>query len=355
MLDVYMDRSTIATFVNGVKKSRKEVDISKLNRLIKSEAFVKKGCRLTLDAEIETKAAQVLSYFTQGIGDNKKPSFTTLTEESVTKNKWSVALLDASNEITNVVSKHIFVIDRSKLWDDLEALLFSKPEQTKMFPIIPVGLSKPGEPVDSLIAFNGWNTLIKHPLVPLTDAILIDSYFLKPEAFRDIYGDYDVPAYVEDSLIPLLKLLSKYALNEQFTVNIFTEFPKDEDNIAKELFSKLEMSVKKHELGINLVLVHTKFLNQHKRILYTNYFSLKTGLSFYHFKRDEVTGFNTDDVSIYPFASDNTSTDPHSIMLKDLANLHALIQKSTTKIYGDKANLSPMLIQAHNQLNPTKP
>lgn len=355
MLDVYMDRLTIASFVNGVKKSRKEMNISKLNRLIKSEAFIKQGCRLILDAEIETKAGQVLSFFTQGIGDNKKPSFSTLTAESVTKNKWSVALIDSSNEINKFVSKHTFTINRDKLWCDLETLLFSKPEQTKMFPVIPIGLSEPGEPVDALKAFNGWNTLIKHPLVPLTDAIIIDSYFLKPEAFRDIYSDFDVAAYVEDSLIPLLKLLSKYALNEQLTVNIFTEFPKDVNNIAEELFAKLEKSVKKHELGINLVLVLTKFLNQHKRILYTNYFSLKTGLSFYHFKSDEVTGFNTDDVSIYPFALDNTSTDPHIIMLNDLASLYALLQKPATKIYGDEANLSPMLIQAHNQLNPTKP
>lgn len=355
MLDVFMDRSTIASFVYGVKKSRKEIDISKLNRLIKSEAFVKHGCRLTLDAEIETKAGQVLAYFTQGIGDNKKPSFSTLTAESVTKNKWSVALLDSSNEINEAVSKHTFVINRGKLWDDLEALLFSKPEQTKMFPIITVGLSEPGEPVDFLKAFNGWNTLIKHPLVPLTDAIIIDSYFLKPEAFRDLYGDFDLSAYVEDSLIPLLKLLSKYALNEHLTVNIFTEFPKDVYNIAEELFSKLEKSVKKHELGINLVLVLTKFLKQHKRILYTNYFSLKTGLSFYHFKSDEVTGYKKDEVSIYPYASDNPSTDPHSIMLMDLAEFYALVQKPATKIYGDKANLSPMLIQAHKQLNPANP
>ncbi len=353
MLDVYMDYKMASAFINAADKTTKEKDLRKRNRLTKAELFIRQSCNLKLDANIKKFNSNIYTFFTQGVGENGTVVSKEFIEDEITENRWAVALLDTSNEITKVVSKHIFVINRDKLWDDLDTLLFSKPEQVKMFPIIPVGLSNFKEPVNSLNAFNGWNTLIKHPLVPLTDAIIIDSYFLKPEAFRDIYGDYDVPAYVEDSLIPLLKLLSKYALNEQLTVNIFTEFHVDADNIAEELLSQLEKSIKEHELGIILILVVTKFLNQHKRILYTNYFSLKTELSFYHFKNDEVTGYKKDEVSIYPFASDNPSTDPHSIMLMDLAEFYALVQKPATKIYGHKANLSPMLIQAHNQLNPT--
>lgn len=353
MLDVYMDRTMIATFLNGANKARKDkdIDISKLNRYTKAEAFLKKSCKLTLDAEIKTKAGQVLTYFMQGLGENEKPSFDTLTTASVTKNKWSVALLSDSSAIFKEVSKCICTIHKDRLWDDLSTLTFSAPEQATVFPIIPSGHDRFKESTNSLKTFNGWDTFFKHPLVPLTDVILIDSYFLKPEAFKDSYGDYDVQAYVEFSLLPLLKLLNTYALDNQLTINIFTELRLDEDNIADELHDQLVKAIELNGLSIKLVLAVAKHLNQHKRVLYTNYFSLRTELSFYHFQANEVTGFKKDEVSIKPYAVDSPNNDPHSIMLDDLADFYKLIRKPETKIYGDKANLSPMISQAYNQLN----
>ena len=108
-------------------------------------------------------------------------------------------------------------------------------------------------------------------------------------------------------------------------------------------------------LNIKLVLVVAKYLNQHKRILYTNYFALRTELSFYHFQNDKVSGHKKDEVLIKPFAVDNLSGDPHSIMLNDLADFYKLTQTPGPKIYGNQANLSPILAQAYNALNPPKP
>lgn len=351
MLDLYMDRTMIAAFVNGAKKAKKETDISKLNRYTKAEAFIKKGCRLTLDAEIQSQAAQVLAYFTQGLGDNEKPSFNSLNTKTLTKNKWSVALLNSDSEIFEEVSKSLFTISKDDLWDQLSTLLFNGPEQSTDFPIIPEGLSSYKTTSNALKTFKGWSTFNKHPLVPLTDVIIIDPYFLKPEAFKDRSDDYNVRAYVEYSLLPLIKLLSKYALNERLTLNIFTECHEDCSEIAMELFDHLNQTINDNHLNIKLLLVFPKYLNQHKRILYSNYFALRSELSFYHFQYEKVTGFKKDEVSIKPFAVDNLSNDPHITMLDDLADFYLLTQKHNTQFYGDKVNLSKMIQQAYNQLN----
>jgi hypothetical protein len=354
MLEVYIDRTMIASFVNGVKKSRKEMDISKLNRLIKAEAFIKKGCKLTLDADIQSQAGQVLSYFTQGLGNNEKPSFNSLNTKTLTKNKWSVALLNSDSEIFEEISKSLFTISKDNLWDQLYALLFIGPGQSTDFPIIPEGLSSQKINSTALKSFKGWSTFTTHSLVPLTDAIIIDPYFLRPEAFKDSYNDYNVSAYVEYSLLPLMKLLSKYALNNQLTLNIFTEYHEECSEIAQELFDYLNQSIIDNQLNIKFLLVVPKYLNQHKRILYSNYFALRSELSFYHFQNEKVSGYKKDEVSIKPYAVDNLSNDPHATMLDDLADFYHVIQKPNTQFYGDRTNLSNMIQQAFNHLNQNK-
>lgn len=342
----------IAPFANALVKNRKEVDnFDKRNRINKVEAFVKKGCKLTLDLEIKEKAANILNLFTQGLGDNEKPSFVNLTAEFITKKKWSVALLNAQSEINKEASKHILTINKEKLWDDLSRLLFHSPEQSTIFPIIPSDLNHSKETLYAPNTFNGWNTLIKFPLAPLSDAIIIDPYFLKPEAFKDDYGNYDVQDYVECSLIPLMKLLSNYALNKQLTVNIFTEYRENYETIADELFRRLSKSIFDNNLNIELSIVIPEFLSLHKRVLYTNYFSIRTELSFWHFQTDKVTGKKKDEVSIKPYAVDNLNTDPHSIMLADLADLHSLLVNKKTNVYGSKKHLSKMIQQAFSKLN----
>ncbi len=351
MLDVYIDRKMIAAFVNGASKAKRETDISKLNLYVKAEAFIKKGCKLKLDSEIQSQAGQVLSYFTQGLGDNEKPSFTSLNTKTLTKNKWTVALLTSNSDFFDEVSKSLFTISTNDLWDRLSALLFNMPEQSTDFPIIPEGLNNHKDTPINLKSFKGWSSLLTHPLVPLTDAIIIDPYFLKPEAFKDSYDDYITSAYVNQSLLPLMKLLSHYALNKQLTLNIFTECYMDCNEIAQELFDYLNQTILDNQLNITLVIIVAKSLKQHKRILYTNYFALKTELSFYHFQEYKVTGYKKDDFLIKPFAVENPNIDPHTTMLDDLADFHELLQKSNIKIFGVKSNLSHIIPQAYNQVN----
>lgn len=354
MLEVFMDRSMAVAFVNSCNKARKESDIQKRNSMMKVEAFIKQACKLKIDVGFKEYNKQLLTFFTQGVGDQAAPSYIALNEESVSANKSSVALLEKSNPLFSAISKRNYTIHKDNISKDLARLMFDAPTQTTTFQIIPHGLPQIRITDKPVKTFEGWNTLIKHPLVPLTDVVIIDPYFLKPESFKDSYDNIDVQAYVQHSLLPLMELLSRYKLGKILTLNIFCEQHPDTDDLDRELFDQLELSIRENNLDIKLIFVVSKYLNQHKRILYTNYFALKTELSFYHFQADKVTGYKKDEVSIKPFALDNPNTDPHSIMLDDLADFHKLLQKPGTKILGDKSNLSQMIIQAYNQLNPTR-
>ncbi len=229
--------------------------------------------------------------------------------------------------------------------------MFNAPEQTTTFPIIPDGIDRNRKIAVSLKTFEGWNTFNKYPLVPITDVIIIDSFFFKPNGHRNTKTDYFVEAYVKNSLLPLFKLLSNYSLDNHLTVNIFTEWYEDYENIARKLFDQLELMLKENDLNIELLLVITENLNEHKRILYTNYFALRTELSLHQFQTYKVTGKRKDDVIINPFAVDNLSTDPHNSMMVNLADLFLKFTDNKTRVIGKRSNLSKMIHQAFNKTN----
>ncbi|HMM12914.1 MAG TPA: hypothetical protein PKE03_12535 [Bacteroidales bacterium] len=346
MLDVYMDYNMTLAFVRAVEKTNRVKDLSQRSRLIKAESFIKQACNLKIDKNIKHYCSHILASFNQGVGEKGKPSYVDIEKNIIMENKSAVALLDKKNPLFPDVSNCNLTITGENLIENLALLMFSAPEQVVLFEIIPSGIQPREKTEDSPNVFKGWNTLIKHPLVPMTDAIIIDPYFLEPASH-----DNDIKSYVDYSLLPLFKVLNQYALNRKLTINIFTEYKKqnsreESHKFAGELFEQLESSIKINELDIKLLMVLNKSLNQHKRILYTNYFSLRTELSFHHFRSDDVTGKKKDEVNIKPFAVDNPNTDPHSIMIDDLADLHLLTQKPDTKFFGKKSNLSPMIIRA---------
>ena len=355
MLEVYMDRKVAIAFVNTFGKAKNEPDLSKRMRLMKIESFIKLACILKLENTFKEFNKQLLPFFTQGVGEHSTISFEIFDEIGINKNKCAIAILDKENPLFQIVSKENLTIQKEKFQDELTSLMFNSPEQTIKIPIIPEGIYRNRKNVDSFKTFNGWNTFLKHPLVAMTDVIIIDSYFLKPKGSNYVKTDFLVKAYIRNSLLPLFKILIKYSLDNHLTVNIFTEWNEDYESIARDLFDQLELILNENNLNIDLLFVVSENLNEHKRILYTNYFALRTELSLHQFQTDKVTGSRKDDVIINPFAVDNLSDDPHNSMMVDLADLFLKFTDNRSRVIGKRSNLSPMLIQAHNQLNPNKP
>lgn len=356
MLEVHMDRIMGIAFVNTFSKAKNEPDLSKRIRLMKIESFIKQASKLKLDNTFKEFNKQLLPFFTQGVGKYGSISFDTIDEKIIKKNKCAVALLDKGNPIFLKVSKENLTIPKEKLQEDLASLMFNAQDQATSFQIIPENVKLKNVSANNLISLKGWNTFIKYPLVPMTDIIIIDPYFLLPKGFKDTFDDYVIEDYILYSLLPLLKVLNKYSINKHLTVNIFTESCNEEDRnecIASELFSSLNQAIKDNDLNIDLLLIVAKNLNQHKRILYTNYFALKTELSFHHFHANKVTGNKKDEAFIKPFAVDDPRADNHSAMMDDLADLYHKITENKTIVIGNRKNLSEMILQAHNQLDPT--
>lgn len=343
MLEVFIDRGMIAPVVNAINSNRKEhlkLDDRKLAILV--EDFLKQGCNLHLDDEIKLKSANVLTQFTQGMGENRKPVFVRLSAEIITRKKWSVALLDKASGLYERVANQILTIERNNFWTSIASLLFESPNQEIHYEIRPY-MSKGG---NGACRFKGWKSLTDGKLVPLTDAIIIDPYFLKPVGFRK--DDFvDIQAYARESLLPLLELLYSYSINKQIFVNIFTERQRDNCDAA-ELMNYLEELVQQSAPGIKLLLIEVANLSQHKRILYSNYFAIRTELSFHHFRGDKVFSYKKDEMSVIPFARDKFGS-KHQTMLGDLVELYHLSFKQDSLIYNNIENLSPMIIQAYKQ------
>ncbi len=357
MLEVHMDRIMGIAFVNTFVKAKNEPDLSKRIRLMKIESFIKQASKLKLDNTFKEFNKQLLPFFTQGVGKHGSISFDIIDEKSIKKNKCAVALLDKGNPIFLKVSKENLTIPKEKLQEDLASLMFNAQNQATSFQIIPENVKPKNVSAPNLISLNGWNTFIKYPLVPMTDIIIIDPYFLLPEGFKDTYDDYVIEDYILYSLLPLLKVLNKYAINKHLTVNIFTEGCNEvgrNESIASVLFTSLDQAIKDNDLNIDLLLIVAKNLNQHKRILYTNYFALKTELSFHHFHANKVTGNKKDEALIKPFAVDDPRTDNHSAMMNDLADLYNKFNDNRSIVIDNRNNLSEMILQAHYQINLSK-
>ena len=356
MLDVYMDYKMASAFINAADKTTKEKDLRKRNRLTKAELFIRQSCNLKLDANIKKFNSNIYTFFTQGVGENGTVVSKEFIEDEITENRWAVALLDKVNPLISNTSKSNLTISKEQLWESLFSLMFNSPEQVTAFQIIPNDLQNGRNVSSKLNTFYGWKTFKKHNILPLTDAVIIDPYFLQPEEFKDSYYQYDVANYVEKSLGPMLELLYANSLDKPLTVNIFTRLPKNQKTTLlnpQELFDCLNLYAQKFIKPINLLIVVGRKLNLKYRVMYTNYFALNSELSFYQFQNEFVTGNEEARLIISPFAVDEVKTDLHNSMIRDLSKLYHLYFERNAQIYGQRKNLSPMLIQAHNQLNPT--
>ena len=353
MLEVYMDRKMTLAFVKLLDKNKEELAIDKRMKMTKSESFIKQACKLKLDKRLAEHNNSIVTLFTQGVGDDGQVKLVELDHKTIRDNKCAVAFLESGNPLHSIVSKTNLTINQERLNENLTSLMFIAPNQTTVFQIFPDKYQTINKNAFNGIIFNGLNSLYEYPLVQLSDVLIVDAYFLKPEGFKNTNDKYDLSAYVENSIVPLMKLLHYYSINNQLTINIFTEWQKESYSQGELLFNLMTEALQKHNLNIKLLIVVAQHLNQHDKMLYSNYFSINSGLSFHQFQQNRVTGYKKSKVSINPFAVDNLSTDPHLEMMNDLAHLFQVFIDYNTSVFGIEEDLSPMLIQAHNQLNPT--
>jgi len=355
MLEVYMDRKMTLAFVKLLDNNKEEFALDKRIKMTKSESFIRQACKLKLDKRLAEHNNSIVTLFTQGVGDDGQVKLVELDHKAIRDNKCAVAFLESGNPLHSIVSKTNLTIDQERLYENLTSLMFIAPNQTTAFQIFPDKYQIINKNAFNGIIFNGLNSLYEHPLIQLSDVIIADAYFLKPEGFKNKNGTYNLSEYVEKSIVPLLKLLLHYSIHGKLTINIFTEWQKESLRQAALLFDLMTDAIKKSNLNIKLLLVVAQHLNQHDRMMYSNYFAINSGLSFHQFQENNVLGYKKSKVSISPFAVDNLSTDPHLEMMNDLAHLFQVFIDYNTSVFGIEEDLSPMLIQAHNQLNPTKP
>ncbi len=361
MLDVYIDRKMAEAFVNAVPKIKKEKNHSRRNRLTKAELFIRQACNLKLDEKIKKYSSHVAIFFNQGVGEHGTVLYKEFDEEEISKNNWAVALIDEENPLISKISKSNLTISKEQLWEGLISLMFNSPNQATDFGIIPKDAKKAPNLFPELIIFSGWQTFYTHPVIPLTDAVIYDSYLLQPVKFRNTYNQYterNVRDYVEKSLVPLLKLLNSYSQDKPLTVNFFTRPPKHRDTIYIDpqlLFDCVNFYAQKFVKPINLLIVFAKELEFKDRVIYTNYFTIISHLSFHQIQDEQVLGKEEARLAIKPFAVDEIKFDHHKSMMRDLYKFYLIKSEGETQLFGDSKNLSPMIIQAHNQFNPPKP
>jgi hypothetical protein len=327
MLDVYAD----GEILRSVFKAWDKDNLLPLNQEILK--FLQRSCNLCVNEVVvkdRTKPPYYLNMFTQNRGDYAKFNYASFEIELLAETKpWSVFLLSKDNELGASVGQKYFLANQENLIEQLEKLLFERSDQRKSYTVIknPDKTKNPDDP-DNLF-FQGWKTLEGNNILELSDVVIIDRYFLEPFKYKK-----EKP-YMEDSIIPLLRILSRQCISEQLNVTVFAEYDKQiAPDAPKDFLDFIHGHPGFCELNISLGLAVAAKLFVHERYFLTNYQGMNPGLSLNGLAYSKVLG-NRERFRIYPYSLNPDIHDEDIMFLDELANQ---IKRGVFEKYGESFN-----------------
>jgi len=355
MLDVYIDDKMLLELFKRLDK--KESENSKRFKIIKIEEFVKSNCNLCLDKSIISNRKNPphhLTKFTHGMSEHDKPKFDFFSETLIEKAKnWSFFLLSQANSLKSLCEESFFTATEDNFMNALEKILFLKEGQHFSFSIIPDAAITTISITGDTPKFEGWKTISKNNLLPLTDVVIVDPYFLMPAAYETYYKseEYDFIAYANECILPLIMVLKKYAINEIFNLTVFTNGD-TKDKLSKGLFDFINNRLCKEKIKVNFSIAIPRKLGFHQRYIFTNYLGIDTKLSLHAFTSDKVIGNKIDSFEIHPYSMDSGNTRRHIEDQEKLAILNQKLNEKGTVLYPSQhKSQNKLLIHAMNVNN----
>ncbi len=318
MLDVYFDEENIRRLSTLIRKD------SLTDFAASAVSFLKRKCNLFINKDIILNGKQppkYLSIFTQGRGESA--IFGQFEKENAllsNASPQSVFLIESKDDLFNKLNNR-FACSQGDDSMFLSNLLFLNKNQRKRFVL--------DKNMKDAICFSGWKDLVPHNLLPLTDIVVIDQYFLVPSK---IYSNYE--SFLNESFMPLLKVLQSKAIGNELNLTVFTSDQLPSKMIkADECYALIADYIEELDIRINFSLIIPRKYDWHDRYLYMNYQGIDTKLSLHGFKYDQLVA-KDDRLIIFPYADD---VEIHAV---DISKLRKLTKTKNTNsvVFGAGVN-----------------
>ncbi len=319
MLDVYMDEKMLTEWVRKYNHRNDRIG-SKIRE------FIRYNSNLFFDKRMNASGyySQILTTFSQNAKDSPKPKFAEINESlSKSAKCWSIFLFNNNNQTISGVKNSFITANESELEKVLSKLLFIREGQQTVFSLVPN--HKKDKIGDKSNLFEGWRSLSGDKLIPFSDIVILDPYFLEPYYLEGRDIEYLLEEHINKCLIPLIKTLSNYSINGRLNLTVFSENKKNKSFYkAKTISDSIISFINSNSIKINFTLIVSKNLEEHKRGFYTNYFGLNPGVSINVIHDNSFLG-NSDEMHVSPYSEETSNNKVHKSNLDALNLLYQIL------------------------------
>ncbi len=329
MLDVYMDEKMLTEWVRKYNHRNDRIGL-------KIREFIRYNCNLFLDKQMNASGyhSQILTTFLQNAKESPKPKFKEI-DESLSKSAkcWSVFLLKDTNQTISGVKNLFITANENELDKVLSELLFIREGQQKTYLLVPNHLRDTIE--NKNILFDGWKSLTDDKLIPFSNIVILDPFFLEPVNYSNPKdADFDLNEHIELCIKPLINSLTTFSIAVKFNLTVFAGYKsKESSDNAKAILESINMFLKSKRIAINFTIVIPYKLDKHKRYFYTNYFGLNLGSSVNTINNDSILGDKDEEIHIYPYSEESLNEMTHQSSLITLNQLYNKIFEKGTRIF----------------------